>query len=180
MAQASTVYNVNIDLADMDRGVYEALDLRVARHPSETAAFMLVRLLAYCLEYTAGIEMTAGLSSADEPALVVRDLTGRVTKWIEIGLPDADRLHRGSKAAGSAVVYTHRDVRQLLVQLEGQGVHRAEEIPIRAFDRAAVDEIADLLDRRSSFSLNVSDGELLLSIGERNFPIAMTEYRIGK
>ena len=180
MAEASTVYNVNIDLADMDRGVYEALDLRVARHPSETAAFMLVRLLAYCLEYTEGIEMTAGLSSADEPAIVVRDLTGRVTKWIEIGLPDADRLHRGSKFAGNAAVYTHRDVRQLLVQLHGRGVHRADEIPIRAFNRAAVDETADLLGRRSSFSLNVSDGELLLSIGERNVAIGMTEYRIGK
>ena len=50
MAQSSTIYVVSIDLSDMDRGVYEALELRIARHPSETAAFMLVRMLAYCLE----------------------------------------------------------------------------------------------------------------------------------
>jgi uncharacterized protein YaeQ len=178
LAQASTIFVVTIDLADMDRGVYESLELRVARHPSETAAFMLVRLLAYCLEYTEGIELTAGLSSADEPALVVRDLTGKVTAWIEVGLPDAERLHRGSKLAGRVAVYTHRDVRQLLAQLAGAKIHRAADIPIRAFDRVVIDEISELIDRRCSFSLNVSGGDVHLSIGERTFAIPMTEHRL--
>ena len=136
MATAATIYTVTIDLSDLDRGVFETLELRVARHPSETAEYMLVRLLAYCLEYQEGIALTEGVSSGDEPALVVRDLTGRVTAWIEVGLPDAARLHRGSKLAGRAAVYTHRDVRQLLAQLAGAKIHRAGEIPIRAFDRA--------------------------------------------
>jgi uncharacterized protein YaeQ len=179
MAQGSSIYVVHIDLSDMDRGVYESLELRVARHPSETAEFMLVRVLAYCLEYREGIEMTSGVSASDEPAIVVRDLTGRVTAWIEIGLPDAERLHRGSKIAGRAVVYTHRDVRQLLAQLEGTKIHRGSEIPIRAFDRSAIDQIASLLDRRSSFALTVSGGELHLSIGEQTVEVPMTEHRIG-
>jgi uncharacterized protein YaeQ len=179
MAQASTVFVVTIDLSDVDRGVYEQLELRVARHPSETAAYMLVRLLAYCLEYTDGIEMTSGLSSGDEPALLVRDLTGQITKWIEVGLPDADRLHRGSKRAGDVSVYTHRDVRQLMVQLEGAKIHRAAEIPIRSFDKNLIEEVAELIDRRSSFALMVSGGELTLSIGDRTFTIPMTEQRIS-
>ena len=99
MAQTATIYTMAIDLADMDRGVYETLDLRVARHPSETAEYMLVRVLAYCLDNQEGIELTEGVSSGDEPALLVRDLTGRVTAWIEVGMPDAGRLHRGSKHA---------------------------------------------------------------------------------
>src|SRR4051812_32242146 len=179
MAQASTIYVVTIDLADMDRAVYESFELRVARHPSETIEFMLVRILAYCLEYTDGIEMTAGLSSADEPALVVRDLTGRVTAWIEVGFPDAGRLHRGSKLAGRVAVYTHRDVRQLLSRLEGEKIHRGDEMPIRAFDRTAIEAIAARLDRRMSFSLSVSGGELHLSLGDQTFMLAMTEYRLG-
>ena len=179
MAQASTIYVVSIDLADMDRGVYESFELRVARHPSETAAYMLVRLLAYCHEYCDGIELTAGLSSADEPALVVRDLTGRVTSWIEVGLPDAERLHRGSKLAARVAVYTHRDARQLLTQLEGARIHRAAEIPIRAFDRTAIDEAADSLDRRSAFTVTISGGDVHLSFAERTFAIAMVEHRIS-
>jgi uncharacterized protein YaeQ len=179
LAQTATIYTVTIDLSDLDRGVYETLELRVARHPSETAEYMLVRLLAYCLEYEEGIALTESLSSGNEPALVVRDLTGRVTAWIEVGLPDAARLHRGSKLAGRAAVYTHRDPRQLLSQLSGAKIHRAADIPIRAFDRAAIDEVAALIERRASLAISVSDGDLLVALGERTFTISMTEYRIG-
>ena len=179
MAQASTIYSVTIDLADLDRGVFETLDLRVARHPSETAEYMLVRLLAYCLEYQEGIALTEGVSSGDEPALVVRDLTGRLTAWIEVGLPDASRLHRGSKLAGRAAVYTHRDVRQLLSQLSGAKIHRAGDIPIRAFDRAAIDELAALVERRTSLAVSISGGDVSVAIGERMFSLPMTEHRIG-
>ena len=180
MAQASTVYTLTIDLSDIDRGVYERLELRVARHPSETAAFMVVRVLAYCLEYTEGIELTAGgVSATDEPAVAVRDLTGRLTKWIEVGLPDAERLHRGSKAAGSVAVYTHRDIRQLLAQLEGAKIHRAAEICIRAFDRSAIEEVGDRLERRSSLALMISGGELTLSLADHVFVIAMGEHRLA-
>jgi uncharacterized protein YaeQ len=180
VAQTATIYTLTIDLADMDRGVYETLDLRIARHPSETAEYMLTRLLAYCLEYGEGIELTDGVSSGDEPALLVRDLTGRVTAWIEVGMPDAARLHRGSKLAGRVAVYTHRDARQLLAQLAGAKIHRAEGIPIRVFDRRQIDEIAALIERRTSFSLSVTHGELFLSIGERNFTLPMVEHRLDK
>ena len=119
------------------------------------------------------------MSSGDEPALVVRDLTGRVTAWIEVGLPDAARLHRGSKLAGRAAVYTHRDVRQLLAQLAGAKIHRAGEIPIRAFDRIVIDEVAALIDRRASLAVSVSGGELLIALGDRTFMLGMTEHRIA-
>jgi uncharacterized protein YaeQ len=180
VAQASTVYVVNIDLADMDRGVFESLDLRVARHPSETIEFMLVRILAYCLEYADGIEMTAGLSTGDEPAVVVRDLTGRITAWIEVGLPDPSRLHRGSKLAGRAAVYTHRDVRQLLTRFAGEKIHRGDEMRIRAFDRTAIETVAALIDRRTSFSLTVAGGELHLALADRTFSVAMSEHRLAE
>ena len=179
MAQSSTIYIIAFDIADIDRGVYETLELRVARHPSETAAFMLVRVLAYALEYREGIEMTSGVSSGDEPAIVVRDLTGRVTGWIEVGLPDAERLHRASKLTGRVTVYTHRDVRQLMAQLAGAKIHRADTIVIRAFERATIDRIADRFDRRTSCALTVSGGSLHLSLDEETIEIAMTEHRIA-
>lgn len=178
MAQTATMYTLSVDLSDMDRGVYETLDVRVARHPSETAEYMLTRVLAYCLEYQEGIELTEGVSSGDEPALLVRDLTGRVTAWIEVGMPDAARLHRGSKLAGRVAVYTHREARQLLAQLAGAKIHRASEIPIRFFDRRLIEELAALIDRRTSLALSVSHGELFISIGDRNVTLPMTEHRL--
>ena len=163
----------------MDRGVYEALELRVARHPSETAEYMLTRVLAYCLEYTEGIALTEGVSSGDEPAIVVRDLTGRITAWIEVGMPDAARLHRGSKLAGRVAVYTHRDARQLMAQLAGEKIHRAGDIPVCFFDRGTVEQIAQLIDRRASLSVSVSGREIYLSIGPQSFTLPIVEHRLA-
>ncbi len=179
MAQTATIYILNIDLADSDRGVYESFELRVARHPSETAEYMLSRVLAYCLEYREGIELTDGVSSGDEPALLVRDLTGKVTAWIEVGMPDANRLHRGSKLAGRVAVYTHRDPRQLLAQLAGEKIHRGSDIPIRTFDRLVMEEVARAMDRRTSMSISVNEGDLFIAVGERTFTLPVVEHRIS-
>jgi len=86
MAAGTTVHALSVELADVDRGVYASLELRVARHPSETPEFLLTRLLAYCLEHQEGIAFTDGVSAVDEPAVLVRDLTGKVTAWIEVGI----------------------------------------------------------------------------------------------
>src|SRR5438094_2653221 len=98
VALTATIYNVDIDLADADRGVYETLALRVARHPSESEEFLVTRILAYALEFREGIAFSSGLSDPDEPAISVRDLTGAIQSWIDIGIPDAARLHNASKA----------------------------------------------------------------------------------
>jgi uncharacterized protein YaeQ len=176
VAQTATIYSFGIDLSDMDRGVFETLSLRVARHPSETVEYMVVRVLAYCLEFQDGIELTEGVSSGDEPALLVRDLTGRITAWIEVGMPDADRLHRGMKLAGRVAVYTHRDVRQLLGQLAGARIHRAAEIRIRALDKGEVEAVGALLDRRVSLAVSVSAGHVYVSRGQQTLTLAITEH----
>jgi len=150
MALTATMYRFDIQLSDVDRGVYETFHLRVARQPSETAEYMLTRVLAYCLEYTAGIALTEGVAAGDEPAVLVRDLTGRITAWIEVGAPDAERLHRASKLGGRVAVYTHRDPAQLVGQIGGKKIHRAGEIAIYTFGRGFIERIASDLPRRAS------------------------------
>lgn len=179
MALNATIYNLTVELADIDRGVYTTLDLRMARQPSESAEYMLMRLLAYCLEYTDGIAFTQGVAAGDEPAIYVRDLTGQVQAWIEVGLPDAERLHRGSKLAGRAAVYTHRDVEQLLAQYAGKKIHQAAAIPIYALDRRFVEAVAALIDRRTALSLSITDCELYVTIGGQTFNGHLVEHRIG-
>src|SRR5215510_1512136 len=89
LAQGATIYNFNISLSDLDRSVYETLDLRVALHPSEAIDYMLVRVLAYCLEYQEGISFSKGLADSEEPAVWVHDPTGQLKVWIDIGSPSA-------------------------------------------------------------------------------------------
>lgn len=166
MALTSTVYTFDIELSDVDRSVYESLSLRVACHPSETEEYLLTRVLAYCLEFAEGIAFSkGGLSEPDEPALSVRDLTGALRAWIEIGAPDAARLHRASKAAPRVAVYTHRDPAQVLRALAGQRIHRAEAIELFAVDRDLLSALVERLDRRMKFGVSRSDGELYLAFG---------------
>lgn len=161
MALTATLYQFDIDLADSDRGVYETLSLRVARHPSESDEFLWTRVLAYALEFTEGIEFSpGGLSDPDEPALSVRDLTGVRQAWIEVGTPDADRLHRAAKATPRVAVYLHKDPAQYLSRLSGARIHQASRIALWSFDRALLAALAERLDRRVAFSLSITDREL--------------------
>ena len=168
MALTATIYNFDIEVADTDRHVYESLALRIARHPSESEEYLVARVLAYLLEFAEGIEFSHGVSEPDEPTIAVRNLTGAINTWIDIGTPEAARLHKASKAAERVVVYTHKDPAQFLKQLAGEKIHHAEALELYAIDRVLVSALVARLDRRVAFSLSVTDHELYLSIGADN------------
>jgi len=174
MALTATIYNFDVELADADRGVYESLPVRMARHPSESEEYLVARLLAYLLEYTSGIEFSRGVSAPELPAIFVRDLTGAITTWIDIGTPDAARLHKASKSRARVVVYTHKSPDQYLKQLAGEKIHRGEALELYAIDRALVDALAARLDRRVGFSVSITDRELYISIGTETLTGAVT------
>ncbi len=180
MALGATIHTFAVTLNDADRNVYEALEFRVARHPSETAEFLLTRVLAWCLEYGDGLEFSkGGLSDTDAPALAVRDLTGALQAWIEVGAPEAARLHRAAKAARRVVVYTHREVAPLLARLAADPPHRASEIEILAIDRALIAALVARLDRRMAFDLSVSEGHLYLTFADATLDGAVSRHRIA-
>jgi len=180
MALQATVYNFDIELTDHDRGVYESLALRVARHPSESEEFLIARVLAYLLEYAEGIAFSRGVSDPDEPAIGIRDLTGAINTWIDIGTPDAARLHKASKSAGRVVVYTHKDPRAFLDRLTGEKIHRAEALELYGIDRALVGALVARLDRRVAWSVSVSDRELYVSIGADNLTGRVVRLQRGR
>jgi uncharacterized protein YaeQ len=166
VALSATIYHFTIRLSDVDRGVYESFELKAARHPSESVEYLVTRVLAYCLELAEGIAFSrGGLSDPDEPAIAIRDLTGQLKSWIEIGAPDAAKLHRASKAAPRVALYTHKDPDLLLKQLSGERIHRAEALEIYSFDRELTAEIVNRLQRRNDLDLQVSDRHLFVSIG---------------
>ena len=177
MALTATIYNLDIELADSDRNVYESLSLRVAQHPSESDEYLIARVLAYLLEYTEGIAFSRGVSEPDEPAITVRDLTGAITAWIEIGTPDAARLHKASKATARVAVYCHKDTGQWLRQLGAETIHGAGRLELYAIDRSLIAAVVERLDRRMAFSVSITDREIYLSIGSDNLSGRIEQLR---
>jgi uncharacterized protein YaeQ len=163
----------------VDREVYESLDLRVARHPSENEEFLCARVLAFCLEHREGLAFSKGLADPDQPALEVRDLTGALRAWIEIGAPDAARLHRAAKAAPRVAVYTHHDAERYWDSLAGQRIHRAESLELYGLDRALVAALVRRLERRMKLDLSVTNGMLYLTIGEELISGALATHRLA-
>jgi uncharacterized protein YaeQ len=171
LALTATIHHFDIDLADHDRGVFESLALTVARHPSESEDYLWTRVLAFSLEYTDGIVFSrGGLSLTEEPPISVRDpSTGHYRAWIDVGLPDADRLHRAAKSSDRVAVYAHRDPTQWLPRLQGARIHRAEAIALYAMDRTLLDRLSPHLLRRVGLGLSISDRELHVSFDSDSF-----------
>ena len=176
MALTATVYHFDIQLADVDRGVYEPLAFRVACQPSETEEYLMSRVLAYCLEYAEGIGFSKGIAEADVPALSVRDLTGALRVWIDVGAPDAARLHKASKAAPRVAVYTHRDPAHLVRQLSGERIHNAAAIELYGVDRPLLAALAPRLERRMEFALSVTDDHMYLEISATTLVGMLTRW----
>jgi uncharacterized protein YaeQ len=179
MALSATIYVFDITLSNSDRGVYESLELRVARHPSETEHYLLTRVLAYCMEYAEGIAFSSGLSDPDGPAIAIRDLTGALRVWIDIGAPEAARLHKASKAVRRVVVYTHKDAQQLAARLASEHIHRMDALELYAIDPEVLNALAKRLERRMSFTLTVSDQHLYLSLGEETLTFVVHRVPVG-
>jgi len=178
MALGATIHTFAVQLADVDRGVYEELALRVARHPSETESYMMTRLLAYCLEYEEGIVFSEGISSTDEPAVLVRDLTGALIAWIEVGAPDADRLHHGSKLAERTVVYTHRDPTKVMAPWAGKRIHRSDAIVLHSFDPGFIDAAVTAVERRNTMTVSITERELYLDLNGTSMSTTIHDHRI--
>ena len=181
MAIGATIYHLQIDFSDVDRGVYEKLDLRIARHPSETMRYLLTRAIAYCLCYQEGIAFSkGGISETEEPALAIRDLQGTLGTWIDVGTPSADRLHRASKAADRVVVFTQNDPELLKREARSRAIHRIERIEAYALAGSFLDALDSATDRNAKWELVHTDGMLYATIGGRVIEGAVTRFALAE
>ena len=179
MALTATIYNFDVQLADVDRGVYETLAFKAAQQPSETGEYLLSRVLAYCLEFAEGIAFSKGIAEPDVPALAVRDLTGALRVWIEVGAPDAARLHKASKASPRVAIYTHRDPARLVAQLAGEKILRAAAVELYGLSRELIDGLVARLDRRNSWEMSITDRHVYVAVQGVTVEGDVVRYPLG-
>jgi len=168
MALTATLHTLRLALNDADRGVYETLDLRIARHPSETLPYMLSRIFAYCLFWETDIEFSRGLSTNDEPAVWVKTPDGRVKTWIDVGHPSAARLHKASKAAEHVAVCTFQDPASFQRTLSGERIHRGQDIELVGLPARLLAPLEPLIERRMEWEITLAGGELYLASAGQN------------
>lgn len=173
MAQTATMYRIELDLSDMDRGAYCSKSLRVAQHPSEEIERVVARVLAFALCWQERLAFARDIDDAEEPALWLHHDQGGVAHWIEVGAPKAKRLHMKSKLADKVTVVVYKgpdDGRDALGREVGRArIHRAEEIDVLALPRSLVGDIAAVLGRSSAWTVICSDGLVQVMVDEQSF-----------
>ncbi len=159
MAQAPTLYDFEIALSHVDRSLDAKLNLRVARHPSETFARVWLRVLAACLFHEERLVSGKGLSDPDQPDLEVRDLTGDLTLWIRVGKAEPRTLQKVVDQNGRARVAVLFESPQRLEAFLGEArdgkLHRLARAELRAVDPELLSALAAKEDRRSKASVTI-------------------------
>jgi uncharacterized protein YaeQ len=181
MALTATVYRLQINLSDVERAVYTRLDLRLARHPSETMRYLLTRTLAYCLCYEDGIAFSkAGLAATEEPPVAIRDATGALQAFIDVGAPSAERLHKATKAASRVALFTHVDHAQLLREARTRPIHKVEQIEVWHLPTAFLDELEQHVDRNTELEVLHSEGHLYVTVDGKTIEGAITHRSLAE
>src|SRR6201986_4799618 len=107
MALKSTIYKAGLQVADIGRNYYADHALTIACHPSETPEPMMVRVLAFALNAHERLGFGRGLSDVDDPDLSLKDLTGQVELWVEVGQPDEKAVLKACGRAAQVKIYAY-------------------------------------------------------------------------
>ncbi len=177
---SATVFRFQIEVSDVDRNFYEPLDIRTALHPSETHICLVTRIIAYILNAQDGLTFSpGGLSDPDAPAIRIDDIAGGGTKlWIEVGSPNARKLHKASKAADQVKVYTYKDPELLLKEIRTNEIHKSDSFIVNSFDPKYLELLASNLAKNNTWAALISDGTLFITLP--NGTTEQTEIRVHK
>lgn len=163
MALKATIYKANLQISDLDRGHYRDYALTIARHPSETAERLMVRLLAFILHAADKLEFCKGLCVDEEPALWQKSLSGEIELWIDVGLPESSRLRKACHRAQQVVLYCYggRNA-QIWWERNRDKLLRFPNLTIINLPRKNTNALAELARRSMELHCAIQDGQVCL------------------
>ena len=188
MALKSTIFKADVQLADIDHGCYTDLQLTLARHPSETDERVMVRLAALALNAhqvqdlcggDARIGFGAGLSSPDEPDVVLRDFTGRTRLWIEVGQPDDKPLAKACSKADQVLVYAYGPAADVWWRGIESKLARMPRLSVWRIPAADAQSLTALAERAMKLQATVQEGALTLSSDRGHATIHPLPLKVG-
>ena len=164
MALKATIFKAGLQIADLDRHYYADHALTLARHPSETDARMMVRLLVFALHADEALTFTRGLSTGDEPDLWQKDLNGAIQSWIELGQPDTRRMRSAAGRAERVFVYSYSGrSADIWWQQVRTRVEEINNLSARNLPAEAVRDLASLAQRNMQLHCTVQDGQVWIA-----------------
>jgi uncharacterized protein YaeQ len=164
MALKSTIIKIHLSISDMDRHVYQDLSLTLAQHPSETEQRLMVRILAYVLQFQERLEFTKGLCADDEPEVWVKNYSDEIELWVELGLPEEKRIKKACNRAKHVVLYTYGENNQpIWWQKNQQKLASYQNLTVISLPYEATAQLTNMVSRAMTLTVTIQDGEIWLS-----------------
>ena len=180
MALKATIYKAQLQVADMDRGVYGEHLLTLAQHPSETEERMMVRLLAFVLNVPAdnhrgALVFARGLADTDEPDLWQLDLTGQLVHWIEVGQPDERRMLRAAARADQATFISYSASTPIWWAAVKNKLTRTERLTVWQLPAEQSAALAALAKRAMQLQVTVQDAMVWVNDGSDSLELSLQQ-----
>ncbi|HSI24254.1 MAG TPA: YaeQ family protein [Methylotenera sp.] len=170
MALKSTIYKIDLNIADMDRQYYAQHNLTIAKHPSETDERVMVRLIAFTLYANEWLTFGKGLSDDDEPDLWQKDLTGAIQLWVEVGLPTEKDIRKAcGKSAQVAVVLYGGRIADMWWQQNSKGLLKLNNLTVITLPETV--NLTQLAAKSINISCTIQDSQILVSHDGGSFDI---------
>lgn len=178
MALKSTIYKVNLQIADMERHYYQDHALTLARHPSETDERMMVRVLAFALQAHERLGFGQGLSADDEADIWRMDLTGRIEQWIDVGLPDERLLRKASGRADEVLLYAYGGrTAEMWFEQNRKDLARLKNLVIYNLSPESTQALAALAQRTMDLQCTIQDGQVWFSNADGNVEVTFERWQ---
>lgn len=162
MALKSTIYKIDLNIANMDRNYYGQHSLTLAKHPSETDERVMVRLIAFTLYSSEALIFGKGLSDDEEPDLWQKDLTGAIELWIDVGLPTEKEIRKACGRAKQVVVMLYGGrIADMWWDQNSKALLKNNNLTVVNLPNTQV--LADIATRSMNISCTIQDGQILLS-----------------
>lgn len=172
MALGATIYKATVDVSDIDRGYYESRMLTVARHPSETEARMMLRILAYALYAGEHVDFGRGISTEDEAALWEINEAGDIGRWIEIGVPDTKTVRKAAGKSDDVVVLAYDEARIQPWWASHKGdFSKIDKLTVRWIGDEDLAKLAAMAKRSMKLAATIQDGIVWLADDTQNIEI---------
>lgn len=176
MALKPTIYKFDITLANVDKNRYDTLNLTIARHPSESNERMMARVLAFCMNAREGLSFTKGLSAVEEPDIWARTLDDRISLWIDMGEPTADRIKKAARLSPEVKVYSFNFKSQGW-WIKNQAAFNELKAAVFRFQWNAIQTLAEMVTRTMELSVTISDNMIYVSGKNGDCEVAWTQLQ---
>ena len=169
MALSATIFKIVLQIADMDRHYYADHQLTLARHPSETDERMILRLLFFALYADERLCFTKGISTQEEPDLWNIDETNAITTWIELGLPDVQRIRRACGRAQTVVIgaYGGRNL-TLWRERDLLEIGQLKNLTVLEIPTTQYKKLGEFVSRSMNLQCTIQEGQVWLSDCDRS------------